>query len=88
MLNKNKINSARVAVHQTININLITNLLHRKPYLFFSVADLRYERLNMPVIETSIDKAWGFSTDLFHTLIKQRLFFILRSFSAESALGA
>jgi len=26
----------------------------------------------MPVIETSIDKAWGFSTDFFHTLIKQR----------------
>ncbi|MCC3410320.1 MAG: hypothetical protein JGK24_06230 [Microcoleus sp. PH2017_29_MFU_D_A] len=29
------------------------------------VADLRYERLNMPVIETSIDKAWGFSTYFF-----------------------
>ncbi|MEG4070904.1 hypothetical protein QUA42_26855 [Microcoleus sp. Pol11C2] len=26
----------------------------------------------MPVIETSIDKAWGFSTHFFHTLIKQR----------------
>ncbi|MEG5031901.1 hypothetical protein [Microcoleus sp. AT3-D2] len=26
----------------------------------------------MPVIETSIDKAWGFSTYFFHTLIKQR----------------
>ncbi|MEG4013370.1 MULTISPECIES: hypothetical protein [Microcoleaceae] len=26
----------------------------------------------MPVIETSIDKAGGFSTDFFHTLIKQR----------------
>ncbi|MEG4234104.1 hypothetical protein QUA40_18660 [Microcoleus sp. Pol11C3] len=26
----------------------------------------------MPVIETSIDKAWGFLTDFFHTLIKQR----------------
>ncbi|MCC3588178.1 MAG: hypothetical protein JGK24_19075 [Microcoleus sp. PH2017_29_MFU_D_A] len=25
----------------------------------------------MPVIETSIDKAWGFSTYFFHTLIKQ-----------------
>ncbi|TAE54919.1 MAG: hypothetical protein EAZ88_07780 [Oscillatoriales cyanobacterium] len=32
----------------------------------------RYERLNMPVIETSIDKAWGFLTYFFHTLIKQR----------------
>jgi formylglycine-generating enzyme required for sulfatase activity len=36
------------------------------------VADLRYERLNTPVIETSIDKAWGFLTDFFHTPIKQR----------------
>jgi hypothetical protein len=36
------------------------------------VADLRYQRLNMPVIETSIHKASGFSTYLFHTLIKQR----------------
>ncbi|MEG4056002.1 MULTISPECIES: hypothetical protein [unclassified Microcoleus] len=26
----------------------------------------------MPVIETSIDKAWGFLTGFFHTLIKQR----------------
>jgi hypothetical protein len=38
------------------------------------VADLGYERLNRPVIETSIDKAWGFSTYFFHTLIKQRQF--------------
>ena len=37
------------------------------------VADLWYERLNMPVMETSIHKAWGFSTYFFHTLIKQRL---------------
>ncbi|MEG5087049.1 hypothetical protein [Microcoleus sp. AT9b-C2] len=37
------------------------------------VADLRYERLNMQVIETSIHKASGFSTYFFHTLIKQRL---------------
>ncbi|MCC3412662.1 MULTISPECIES: hypothetical protein [unclassified Microcoleus] len=29
----------------------------------------------MPVIETSIDKAWGFLTYFFHTLIKQRQFF-------------
>ncbi|MCC3606083.1 MAG: hypothetical protein JGK24_23355 [Microcoleus sp. PH2017_29_MFU_D_A] len=36
------------------------------------VAVSRYERLNMPVIETSIDKAWGFLTYFFHTLIKQR----------------
>ncbi|MCC3621488.1 MAG: hypothetical protein JGK06_05950 [Microcoleus sp. PH2017_36_ELK_O_B] len=35
---------------------------------FCGVADLRYERLNMPVIETSIDKAWGFLTYFFHTL--------------------
>ncbi|MCC3550882.1 MAG: hypothetical protein JGK07_31575 [Microcoleus sp. PH2017_24_DOB_U_A] len=35
----------------------------------------RYERLNMPVIETSIDKAWGFLTYFFHTLIKQRQVF-------------
>ncbi|MEG4229574.1 hypothetical protein QUA35_25760, partial [Microcoleus sp. N9_B2] len=35
MLNKNKINSARVAVNQTVHINLITNLLHRKSYLVF-----------------------------------------------------
>ncbi|MEG4228522.1 hypothetical protein QUA44_20995 [Microcoleus sp. N9_A2] len=40
--------------------------------LKIGVADLRYERLNMPVIETCIDKAWGFSTDFLHTLIKQR----------------
>ncbi|TAG69944.1 MAG: hypothetical protein EAZ23_24805 [Oscillatoriales cyanobacterium] len=33
----------------------------------------RYERLNMPVRETSIDKAWEFSTYFFHTLIKQHL---------------
>ncbi|MEP6580033.1 hypothetical protein NDI43_14430 [Microcoleus vaginatus GB2-A3] len=37
------------------------------------VADLWYERLNMPVREASTYKAWGFSTDFFHTLIKQRL---------------
>jgi hypothetical protein len=36
------------------------------------VADLRYERLNMQVIETTIHKASGFLTDFFHTLIKQR----------------
>ncbi|MEG3920657.1 MULTISPECIES: hypothetical protein [unclassified Microcoleus] len=36
------------------------------------VADLRYERLNMQIIETSIHKASGFSTYFFHTLIKQR----------------
>ncbi|MEZ2238073.1 hypothetical protein [Microcoleus sp.] len=36
------------------------------------VADLRYERLNMHIIETSIHNASGFSTDFFHTLIKQR----------------
>jgi hypothetical protein len=41
------------------------------------VADLRYEMLNMPVLETSIDKAWGFSTYFFHTLIKQRQTFYL-----------
>ena len=39
------------------------------------VADLRYERLNMPVIETSIHKAFGFSTYFFHTMIKQHRFF-------------
>jgi len=37
------------------------------------VADLGYERLNMPVIEISIHKASGFLTYFFHTLIKQRL---------------
>ncbi len=36
------------------------------------VADLRYERLNMQIIETSIHNASEFSTDFFHTLIKQR----------------
>ena len=40
------------------------------------VADWRYERLNMPVRETSIDKAWEFSTYFFHTLIKQHLLYI------------
>jgi hypothetical protein len=40
------------------------------------VADLRYEKLNMQVIETSIHKASGASTDLFHTLIKQHLFLL------------
>ncbi|WP_293180512.1 hypothetical protein [Microcoleus sp. PH2017_38_RDM_U_B] len=39
---------------------------------WFDKSDRRYERLNMPVIETSIDKAWGFLTYFFHTLIKQR----------------
>ncbi|TAE56931.1 MAG: hypothetical protein EAZ39_23475 [Oscillatoriales cyanobacterium] len=33
--------------------------------IFCGVADLRYERLNMPVIETTIDKAWGFLTYFF-----------------------
>ncbi|MBD1887690.1 hypothetical protein [Microcoleus vaginatus] len=41
-------------------------------YIFPDVADLQYEKLNRPVIETSIDKAWGFSTYFFHTLVKQR----------------
>ena len=36
------------------------------------VADLRYERLNIQIIETSIHNPSGFSTDFFHTLIKQR----------------
>ncbi|MBE9119242.1 hypothetical protein IQ269_00080 [Tychonema sp. LEGE 07199] len=36
------------------------------------VADLRYERLNMQVIETRIHKTSEFSTYFFHTLIKQR----------------
>ncbi|MEG4232932.1 hypothetical protein QUA40_12595 [Microcoleus sp. Pol11C3] len=36
------------------------------------VADLRYERLNLQIIETSINKASEFSTYFFHTLIKQR----------------
>jgi len=36
------------------------------------IADLRYERLNMQVIETTIHKASGFFTDFFYTLIKQR----------------
>ncbi|MEG3905816.1 hypothetical protein QUB19_26495 [Microcoleus sp. B4-C5] len=35
------------------------------------VADLRYERLKIQVIETGIHKASGFSTYFFHTLIKQ-----------------
>jgi len=35
------------------------------------VGDLRYERLNMQIIETSIHKASGFLTYFFHTLIKQ-----------------
>ncbi|MEG3875687.1 hypothetical protein [Microcoleus sp. Z1_B5] len=37
------------------------------------VADLRYEKLNMQVIEISIRKASGASTNFFHTLIKQHL---------------
>jgi hypothetical protein len=36
------------------------------------VAELQYEKLNMQVIETSIHKASGFTTNFFHTLIKQR----------------
>ncbi|MEG3975711.1 hypothetical protein QT970_13975 [Microcoleus sp. herbarium8] len=40
---------------------------------FVGVADLRYERLNMQVIETRIHKTSEFSTYFFHTLIKQRL---------------
>jgi hypothetical protein len=47
--------------------------LAKSQTVILGVADLRYERLNMPVIETSIDKAWGFLTYFFHTLIKQRL---------------
>ena len=39
---------------------------------FVDVADLRSERLNMQVIEISTHKDSGFSTDFFHTLIKQR----------------
>ena len=39
---------------------------------FVDVADLRSERLNMQVIETSTHKDSGFSTDFVHTLIKQR----------------
>jgi hypothetical protein len=39
---------------------------------YLGVADLQYEKLNMQVIETSIHKAWGFTTNFFHTLIKQR----------------
>ena len=42
------------------------------------VADLRYERLNMQVRETSIHKTWGFSSYFFHTLIKQRQLSYLR----------
>jgi hemoglobin len=42
----------------------------------FGVADLGYEGLNMPAIETSIHKASGFSSYFFHTLIKQRPAFI------------
>ncbi|MEG5067459.1 hypothetical protein QUB33_28125, partial [Microcoleus sp. B3-A4] len=55
-----------------ILINELTTTLDTNVILFSGVADLRYERLNMPVIETSIDKAWGFSTYFFHTMIKQR----------------
>jgi len=43
------------------------------PVSILGVADLGYKRLNRFIIETSIDKAWGFSTYFFHTLIKQRL---------------
>jgi hypothetical protein len=53
---------------------IIINFFHARvrSQLLIGVADLRYERLNMPVRETSIDKAWEFSTYFFHTLIKQR----------------
>jgi len=44
------------------------------------VADLGYERLNMPVIEISIHKASGFLTYFFHTLIKQRQIYFINSF--------
>jgi hypothetical protein len=61
-------------------LNIIPNPRWATPFIIsqkcvacrIGVADLRYERLNMPVRETSIDKAWGFSTYFFHTLIKQR----------------
>jgi hypothetical protein len=43
------------------------------------VADLRYERLNMQVIETTIHKASGFLTNFFHTLIKQRQLLLQRT---------
>ena len=43
------------------------------PIFNSGVADLRYERLNMQVIESCIHKDSGFSTYFFHPLIKQRL---------------
>ncbi|MCW6052155.1 hypothetical protein K4039_19195 [Lyngbya sp. CCAP 1446/10] len=45
------------------------------PVLLFwiaGVADLRYERLNMQFIKTSVYKASGFFNYLFHTVNKQR----------------
>jgi hypothetical protein len=42
----------------------------------WGVADLRYDKLNMQVIETSMYEASGASTDWFHTLIKQHLFLL------------
>ncbi|MEG4575205.1 hypothetical protein QUA56_21335 [Microcoleus sp. N3A4] len=47
---------------------------------YVGVADLRYQRLNMQIIETSIHKASGFSTDFFHTLIKQRRYVSCQSY--------
>ncbi|MEG3928614.1 MULTISPECIES: hypothetical protein [unclassified Microcoleus] len=41
----------------------------------------------MQVIKTSTHKAWGFSTDFFHTLIKQRLI-LERSNSRTSSLNS
>jgi len=56
------------------------------PQELFGVADLGYERLNMPVIEISIHKASGFLTYFFHTLIKQRQLFFLVGWAEEPVL--
>ncbi|MCC3613060.1 MAG: hypothetical protein JGK30_27205 [Microcoleus sp. PH2017_40_RAT_O_B] len=58
-----------VSVNSATVIKLYFTSLEGDSVHFVGVADLRYERLNMPVIETSIDKAWGFLTYFFHTLV-------------------
>jgi hypothetical protein len=42
---------------------IFTGLIDGPKKLLLGVADLRYERLNMPVIETNIHKTSGFSKD-------------------------
>lgn len=58
-----------LACHKQVSLELLAALMpypiqfesrRRSLQRFFGFADLRYERLNMPIIETSTNKASGF----------------------------